>query len=65
MGFRVHERSDQGARSARVAEWTQSGKTANELAADKPYKGSTLGWRAWQLRRGKRDGVNATGKRDG
>lgn len=39
--------------SARVAEWKQSGKTADEFAADKPYKGSTLVWRAWQLRRGK------------
>jgi hypothetical protein len=39
--------------STRVAEWKQSGKTADEFAADKPYKGSTLVWRAWQLRRGK------------
>lgn len=43
--------------SARVAEWKQSGKTADEFAADKPYKGSTLVWRAWQLRRGKGDGA--------
>lgn len=43
--------------SARVAEWKQSGKTADEFAADKPYKGSTLVWRAWQLRRGKTDGA--------
>lgn len=43
--------------SARVTEWKQSGKTASEFAADKPYKGSTLVWRAWQLRQGKGDGA--------
>lgn len=49
--------------SARVAEWKQSGKTAAEFSADKPYKGSTLVWRAWQLRRGKGDGARKEGAR--
>jgi hypothetical protein len=44
-------------RAVRVAEWKQSGKTADEFAADKPYKGSRLVSRAWQLRRGKGDGA--------
>ena len=37
--------------AARVEAWRESGQTAAEFAADKPYKGSTLVWRAWQLRR--------------
>lgn len=37
--------------SSRVDAWKKSGQTAAEFAADKPYKGSTLVWRAWQLRR--------------
>jgi transposase len=37
--------------AARVEAWRKSGQTAEEFAADKPYKGSTLVWRAWQLRR--------------
>jgi hypothetical protein len=36
--------------SARVAEWKQSGQTAAAFAADKPYKDTTLVWRAWKLR---------------
>lgn len=35
---------------ARVEAWRKSGQTAAEFAADKPYKGTTLVWRAWQLR---------------
>lgn len=36
--------------SERVEEWRKSGKTAEEFAADKPYKGSTLQWAASRLR---------------
>lgn len=42
--------------AARVEAWKKSGQTAAEFAADKPYKGSTLVWRAWQLRRAGRGG---------
>ena len=35
---------------ARVEAWKKSGQTAAAFAADKPYKGTTLVWRAWQLR---------------
>jgi len=37
--------------SARVHAWRESGLTAAEFAADKPYKGSTLLWRSCQLGR--------------
>ena len=37
--------------SERVEAWKRSGQTAAEFTADKPYKGTTLVWRAWQLRR--------------
>ena len=36
---------------ARVDAWQRSGQSAAEFTADKPYKGTTLVWRAWQLRR--------------
>lgn len=48
--------------AARVEAWRKSGQTAAEFAADKPYKGSTLVWRAWQLRRDQRRGPK---RRDG
>lgn len=37
--------------SARVEAWRRSGQSAAEFTADKPYKHTTLVWRAWQLRR--------------
>lgn len=37
--------------SERIAEWSQSGKSAPEFASDKPYKGSTLVWARSRLRR--------------
>ena len=37
---------------ARVTEWRESGRTAQEFAAGKPFKASTLTFRASQLRRG-------------
>jgi hypothetical protein len=53
--------------SARVEEWRRSGKTADEFAADKPYKGSTLQWAASRLRatpgRKKRRQVSGAGRR--
>lgn len=37
--------------AARVEEWRRSGKTAEEFAADQPFSGGTLAWRASQLKR--------------
>jgi transposase len=54
--------------SERVEEWRRSGKTAEEFAADKPYKGSTLQWAASRLRatpaRKKRRQVSGTCRGD-
>ena len=40
----------------RVEEWRESGKSASEFAADKPYASSTLQWAASRLKRGPRRG---------
>ena len=37
--------------SERVREWKASGKALHEFAAGQPYKASSLGWWAWQLRK--------------
>ena len=42
--------------SERVEEWRESGKSAPDFAADKPYAGSTLQWAASRLKRGARRG---------
>ena len=51
----------------RIEDWRKSGKTAEEFAADKPYKGSTLQWAASRLRatpgRKKRRQVSGVGGR--
>lgn len=47
--------------SERVREWKASGKALHEFAAGQPYKASSLGWWAWQLRK-RASKAGSTGK---
>lgn len=47
--------------SERIREWKQSGKPLHEFAVGQPYKASSLGWWAWQLRK-RTSKAEATGK---
>ena len=49
--------------SERIREWKASGKALHEFAVGQPYKASSLGWWAWQLRkRAGKGGGTSTGK---
>lgn len=37
--------------SERIREWKASGKSLHEFSAGQPFKASSLGWWAWQLRK--------------
>jgi hypothetical protein len=49
----------------RLREWQDSGKTAEEFAAGKPYKPSTLKWWRTQLQRREKGGGSDPGAREG